>query len=790
MRLTFGTVELHLLGDLLVTDAGFDYDPPPPAQPRRVRRTLKVRLETDLPTTVDYAAHRAKVMAALTAILAAPAGTLLWTDDQAQNTFVNRPALLAGSNLPENPNELGAFEQAVEFTFQWEEAVSATPLTSSFTPTGGSAVTLGRVTTYHESDTITRPSELRSLRERVAGKVSLSGKVDASPTLALADRQAALATAKLALDTAFTARTGTLVHGAFCNRVVRPVARNVVVNQAEWCVEWTLDAEFTRFPDESGYLLCDFTVKTREDKEGGTIDRTFSGTIGAHTEIAAVAKVDLLLTTIGSGYQVLSYDTDPQTFESPDGSEFIRMPFSVTLRKLSGGIVNEKCSFEDAEDTASGFIQRTYQGTVTAKASTWDGAYSVATQRAEVLSAGKHQFQVRRRYSVSDNQQRANRVTSGDYLVTVSFSHEYRLRAERALCEWSAEENKPRFGEFGLAVAGSVVAKTEATARAHYALIKALYTAGTLRDERVTARQEAIQDMGSVAVGSTWLPVPAGNWAAGLTGGQFNDVNTGESASGVTGFTQQHVRLEFSFTQQLPRASGADLAVRYELRTELDYLRLTKRSSLQGEVFASLLTDCTWVVEQVLAGFTGLGSLVRDARGERREKFYGVRGTTADDVPQGTALHVTTGEAYTGTLTGYTFSLEYEGRLTGVSGVLECRLTESLKHSGFNTVVQPTAFGRPKFQDCGYTHAVRQIEGSVTAATESACRSWMHTALATTLLEAATGETRALPPEINTEWDIEPRTELVARGGGANARVVRISFRREFLYEQLDYTAP
>lgn len=817
VKVTFAATQLHALGDLTVVD-GVDYEPAPPALATRARRWLRVRIETD--RAPGYTGHRAAIMDALTAVKASPAGLLVWTDDEERTTLLSRPVLLAGTSLPEDLNAEGVFEQGIELTFAWEEPLTSQAVTSSYTPTGGSAVNLGRIVAFNEGAVFTRPSELRNIRTRVGGKVSLSGKLDADPTLDLAARRTALAALKTALDAAFDARTGTLVHGGFFSRLVRPVSRNVVVNQAEWCLDWSFEGEFTRFPDEADYLLVDFTLKTREGKEAGTLERTLAGSIGAPTELAAVAKLNALVAVQeAAGYQVTERDEDPQTVETPDGTEFITLGFSVQFRKrASATVVRATVTAGDAEDLGGGMVARRYAGSVTARsAASWADAYTEAVAKARLLGDNRHVFRLRRSLEIADNQQSMGaapqsmaRVTTGDWLVTVNFSFEYRVKAARFLWEVNAEEQRPRFGQRTLAVSGSISAVDRATADLHYAAIKACFLpAGTtnfLRDERLSERKELAPRTAAEPLTGLYL-----------VGGNVN-VNTGEALPDDVTATlngvavpqqkltpagasypvyQQFGRLEFGFVLLQPRGVDDEVAVSYELRIDSDLIRLTKHTSLSGEVFASNDAACATALTLLLAGFNvaaDFGKLVKSVTGQRREKFYGqvspTYSNTADDRPTGTALSGTPAlaEGYRGVLVGYSFAQEYEGRVAGDGAVIECRLNEQLQHSGANVVVASTAFGNDTFQLCGVASARRVLSGSATAATESVARAWCVAALGTEPPGTPTGVSLAVPPEFTTEWEVEPRTELVARGVSANARLVRVNFSRTFHYESLPYT--
>lgn len=113
--------------------------------------------------------------------------------------------------------------------------------------------------------------------------------------------------------------------------------------------------------------------------------------------------------------------------------------------------------------------------------------------------------------------------------------------------------------------------------------------------------------------------------------------------------------------------------------------------------------------------------LIRKGTTESREFFLGLRASTADDVPAPAA----TGEEKHGPMTAYGFTQEFEGRLTGDSALLECRLTERVDHSGPRLIERPTAYGRDLIQAGGYASGRRVITATAVSASEMAARLWV-----------------------------------------------------------------
>lgn len=333
MQLTYNGVALHALGQLRVGGESSSFDPPDLPRERRVR--VSVSLDFFEP---GWGANRAVVDQVRTA-LANPQAVLLWVDEASATTMVNQPATLVSYDLPEDPGKWGTWHQQVTLTFEYVDAGFAPDaLSATYTPTGGSSVSLGNVTRWRDSWSSSRYSALLSQRSRTGGRISASGFLRADPTLSVDAQRSWLVTQVAALKTAANAKDGTLVYGNGVripfNGVVRLTAMEPVLDQAAGRVDWTLEAEYTLFPNESSYAMAEYSVRTQREREGSAYLLVLSGRVAADSRASADAKIVALRTAhVPAGaVQAASLDTDESRLDGPDGTAFVEVQFTESWR--------------------------------------------------------------------------------------------------------------------------------------------------------------------------------------------------------------------------------------------------------------------------------------------------------------------------------------------------------------------------------------------------------------------------------------------------------------------------
>jgi hypothetical protein len=778
MKLTYNGVVLTDLGPRCLVLGGqrHDFDAPAEGSAHRRRVTLPVALHFN--RADDFAANRALVLAVLTAVNTSP-GRLTWTDDAGTTTYLDREVMVAANGLPEDPNAIvGADYQAIELAFSYYENLTPDALTSSVTGDGLAAVALGNVLGFTLNGRQARFSEWRDNRSRVGGSLAMSGKLLAPTTSDLAARRTWLDAAHADLRAALGKKSTRVIHGAF-NQLARVGNFSVVINQEEWSVDWSFDADYTLFPSETSYQVAELRVKTNEDKAAGTVTLSLSGRILSESEAHARAMLGTLRTSFAPAatWQVRRSDTDAQQASSSvEGTTFLELSFDEQFTKLAAGnITGEALTMSDAEETKAGDIRRTYAGFVECKAATWDAAYQAAVTRAKVLGDDKHVFRLGGRISVTDSQQRANRLTTGDYLVRVEFSWEYTVRGPRVFVELRRETSTAAFGPNSLSVSGFIVAPDETTARTHYATLLTAYTTTFRRDERVSVADEWIDLRAGAAVGATRTPAESSTWGEA--------VNT--SATSAGGFAKQFKRLEFGFTQLVEKVEGQEIAVRYELRTSADLKTRVLRIEAGGEAFGRTTADAEWAVTTLMTVLAPAGKRVGYTRGEARERWFGAKTGEADDRPTEQA-----GERAGGYLVGTTFTENYEGAVAAQAGLLECELSETVRPSTPRLVVHAAAFTRDVPQYCGIQSGRRSIRGRCSACDETTARTWAKAQKNLTLPGLAPGATRYwLPDELTVTWRAPTMTELVARGDTSNVMVAEAQFQFEEVLPEYDTLA-
>lgn len=768
MRLSYNGVALDELGVLRILGERSELSPADDA-PRSRRVSLSVRLDFFSEASPDWAALRSKQGSVLSALRTSN-GRLLWVDDVSGTTLVDQDAVLSSHDLPEDPNAWGSYRQAVTFTFTYADH-DFTPdvMGCTYTPAGGMAVTLGAVERFREKYTTERYDPLRDNRRRAGGQMTFVGRFLCSdPAAERSARRTELLDKLADIRTAFTSKSGRLVYGNGDNtafdQTVRVEDLEAEVNQAHTEINWSFSAAYNRFPDESGYALADYTVTSREDKDAGTVTTVMAGRIAADSRASADTKLAVLRALhAGSLTLIGTRELAEQHYDTPDGHAFTELTFNETYRTTSGTATEWSLRLRAAGDIRAGMVRHTWSGHVVASATTWMGAYQVAVAKARALAEHKHQLLLGHEFTVDDNQQSADRVTTGNVTVRVEFSFDYQLRGERAFIEVTGEVAKDTFGPDSERVSGSIVAATRAAADGFLDLILAGYTGRIIRNRRTSASGVQIQNDGSAPTGSTTTP-------PSLTGGAADTVNTGEPAPGsVSGFTGQFIKLDFAFEVFLAKGDS-DLAVRYSLHIQANYVSRQKSSSLQGTVAGNNRADCAWVVETIAAAFS-LGSLIEESSGEDREKFLGTRAATTDDLPAGTT---TTAESYGGVLVNYQFSRSYRDRLrTEVATVLDCEVSEDIEHSGTRWVRNPTAYGNDVMQACGIKSGTRTVSVRCLAATEAQAWAWAKRQLDWLPFVAndstAPGTRYLDPPRFRIAPKFVPMTNGVVRADGVYA---------------------
>lgn len=736
MELFYNNEPLHavgILGELSQRTA----PEPEPAKASRRRVTLSGTLTF---RERSWASNRALVEQ-VQAIFATTSARLLWQDENSSTKYADREVFVGDVQWPDT-GKGGTRHQKLTFEFHWYEETEDASIAATWQPTGSATVTtLSRVESVRESLGIERAHGLRPDRVGAGGSVSLRGKYLPELDDALDDRMTVLNATRETWITAFNVRDGTLIFGgASFNRVVKVKAFQCEIAQDGMALDWSLDAEYSRFPDESNYFLCRYEIKEQDQREQGQKRVTLSGQIGAQTLTAAQAKLASLRALLGGRYSgktlVLDGPAESTSREfagvedAPvgvigvtDAPAFHELTFTETYKVTSGTVADWSLRMADEETPSQGFVRRTFSGSVGAKGATYDAAYQACVTKAKALAADKHVMMLSGVIRASDNQQSADYQGAGtDRFCRVEFEYAYQLKsASRTWIEIESEARLETFSVSRETVSGSVMATDAATARTAYAIIRAGYS--TLLVENETVREKRVNvGRGSIAAGATnpsplTPPNSGAGWGTSINTTEVT-ADTAESTSPepqivnppVTGSTyaRQWTGLTFSFVVVRPKTSS-QVAVKYAQQTTADYESLLTHTSLSGQVQADSLATANAVITALLPG--GIQPKRREVT-EDLGQFWGASPYSSKVPSAAPAVY------------GYSFNVTWEAALTSYSGLVEANVTEELEHSGANWVTHRTAFGRPVVQQCGYTPAGRTVRAEATCAVEATAITW------------------------------------------------------------------
>jgi hypothetical protein len=370
-----------------------------------------------------------------------------------------------------------------------------------------------------------------------------------------------------------------------------------------------------------------------------------------------------------------------------------------------------------------------------ATGSTVDAAYATALARAQALGADREPVidsTAFLRSSVTGFEQRQMTQNSVTEFVRLTFNYEYQSKvpAGQAYMELTTAIARDTFGVDMETCSGFVAAHDEATARAIYeAQVLPIYEGRLVHGEQTSASQSLNQTPG------------------GGTGPTYN---------------AQHLRLEFHLQVFAAKLAG-EVGLKYSMEVQRDFLTLEMRTMLQGSCYAQDRPTADASVGSLLAALN-LGVNTRSRRTEDRETTQPGSGLGTTDV------HLK-----------LDFEEEFVGRVTGVAGVIEMKLTERVVYSGTRWSVQNLPFdsdgegGISIPQPSGMEPGSRTVTGSVTAGTLATAEAWAKQQRSM-LTGDALGNDCPQPEQWETDFEFVPRIDGIASGDGANVRLYRVNF--------------
>ena len=666
----------------------------------------------------------------------------------------------------------------LSFSGQWRRWKTTNQM-ATFTKTGSAKpVPFGNVRLWDRSYRAERFDQHRSQRRHATGMVSGSGTwvppVVGRITSSLPVRRALLLGMERRMMAEVNGADGTLAYGDE-SLVVRMEEFSAKVNQAETGVDWSFTASYSMFPNEGGYATCEFTADLRDDIESGDEILVFAGAIEAPTGALARAK---LATLRGSTLGIYGFadiqklrgtsacaaidangDATAGVAEGLEdagdigGTSFLRLTWNEEYRRrIPGSIVSSQFQVATRDDTTTGLVMTTFSGTVTATGATADAALAAAMARALALGTNKQAtlgpaaFLKASTLTVDQRQLTADNPVE---FLRLQFSYEYqgKLGAGRAYLEMNTAVNQQAFEADSESVGGFVTAADFATAtRIYQQQVRAAYAGRLIRNETLTQSQVRAE-----------TPVLTAPQVQGVT-----LIIRPPPAATTPVMVSQPLRLEFQFTAHRDKPAGR-VTARYGISVSRDFRTLTKKSVLRGSVFALNRTTADGFLNTLLGGFA-LGSNMASDRNEDREYAPAANLAVGIDV-----------------LMKLDFEEVFESPLTGVVGVIEMRLSESVTYSNTRWAVQPIPFdangggGISIVQPAGMEEGNRAVHGSVTAATLSTAEAWAWRQQSLLTGDADKGHypTR---PQLDRDYEFQPRVDGIAQGGSANVQLYRVTF--------------
>lgn len=451
--------------------------------PRRKRTVWTLRQLFIEDTFSDNAAR----VTALEAALAGSEGLLVIVDE-AGTTIVSARVRVQGVTLPVGWRQYEAIPE-VKFSGV-ENLVAATAWDATYTPTGGSAVSLPMVTLFKGDIETTRYNFMADDRAEGIENIFIEGVIRADPALSPADRRAFLIAQKQALDAAVTAsKDGVLTFGDF-SKTVRVVKLSTPGADFTSSLSWMLTAERRFLPGDSEAHAA-YKVSTKDNSDAAERITTLSGTIKSTVEAAATAKRDALKAAhLTSGRMLVDATWEEDKSSGTDGDASLRTwTFSFVIREvLPGAVVRATLSITESTDFESGIITSTYSGSVTAvnsaaalaRARDWSAVYAWKVSSSETVN------------SVTEGRPETNSIFS-----SVEFSYVYRRRGTEIRAQVVDETTRQHFSGSSRTVSGTAVAATEALA---LALARTFKPAGVLMFSEVEGTATDYHTTGTSAV--------------------------------------------------------------------------------------------------------------------------------------------------------------------------------------------------------------------------------------------------------------------------------------------------
>lgn len=352
------------------------------------------------------------------------------------------------------PEQWGQHLAEVKVSFLTSEDLSATsdPFTATYTPMGGSAVTLANVTGFRTDLKTSRPSTAVFHRRETNCTATVQGKIRADPQATASVRRAWLLAQRAVIE-GLDSMDGVLVFADF-NSTVQVDAAAADIKDATDELEYTVSFSYRKFPS-GDYAECEYSFAQSDDHVAHERTTTVRGKVRADDEAGAKAKADAMRDlAVATGRVLRKSEWDAQRLDGGDGTAFTEGCFTYDFRETLAGAASYKLSIASKDDLRSGAILISYSGTATAA----DSASALTAARA--AGDGKHDI----RLTSSETVETFSVEGSAAQFVQVTFAYEYLTKGTLYFAEVTSDLNRPTFGSAMQTVQGTATADTAAHA--------------------------------------------------------------------------------------------------------------------------------------------------------------------------------------------------------------------------------------------------------------------------------------------------------------------------------------
>lgn len=615
--------------------------------------TIEVAFETEA-----FADTEAKLRALRAYLDANPEATLVIRDEN-DATVHNRTVRVTGDTLPADWRQyLGRV--TVSFTAR-DHTLADAAADASWTPTGGTAITLPNITSYRESIATDYANPSKAYRRESRETIETAGTLSADGSLSESDRRAWLIAQKQAIQVAADTATGTLAFGGQerALQVDRFEAR--LVGDGSHQLEWSASFYRIRFPEDD-YAEAEFETSTSTSEETGDVTLTVSGTIRATNEAAADTKLAAIRAYYGTARALLGDDQSDRRHHGSDSAAeddedlsgaWLERSFTLRYRDTNASVLNWELKITTRDDERTGLRTISYSGRVIASTS------AAALAKARELGDGKHDF------TLSSNEGLAYRkMGDGDSqrFTECDFSYDYQARTATLFAEVSSQTTRDRFGAWTITVSGSVVAADSTTAQ---------------------SRGQAFK------LGSGYLQT-----------GDNETIDTAYLDPDGDEHTQFQ-RFSFSYTYLIPSSA---LSIEYSQTTSRNFETLETAITYEGIVRGLTEGACASYLASILSAPSG-GRKIADVITVNYKRTGGVSVLDGYRFTWAYIADITSAEA--------------------PATIIEAEVSVDRTYSVDHAVITPIPFGSPHVQpNAGVTPGAVRISGQVTGFSESALRTW------------------------------------------------------------------